>query len=229
MLSSGSMNNSNLDVSLEIVLFSLIAEKLHVYVQNCVAAPYMGKYCLPQGDILFTEDNTIEEAIMRTVKALQFKSLSYIEQVKTIGGIARDPRGWSLAVVYYGFVAADQVIDSTNVKWIAIENLQVDDFAFDHALIVQESHQRLKSKALYTSLPAFLLPEEFTLTDLQKAYEAVLDCKIEKKSFRRRMLDAHILVETEKVRRANHRPAQVYQLIDETPHIFNRIIEGARH
>lgn len=223
------MIKSNLQVSLEIVLFSLQSEKLHVYVQKCDAAPYANKYCLPHGDILFTEDKTIEQAIIRTLNALQFKKLSYIEQVKTIGSMDRDPRGWSLAVVYYGFVASDQVIASADIKWTAIENLQVNDFAFDHALIVQESHQRLKSKALYTSLPAFLLPEEFTLTDLQKAYEAVLDCKIEKKSFRRRMLDAHILAETEKVRRANHRPAQVYQLIDKTPHIFNRIIEGARH
>lgn len=229
MLSSATMSKSNLQVSLEIVLFSLIAEKLHVYVQKCATAPYVNKYCLPHGDILFTEDNTIEEAIIRSLNALQFKKLSYIEQVKTIGGIARDPRGWSLAVVYYGFVVLDQVADSENIQWIAIENLRANDFAFDHALIVQESYQRLKSKALYTSLPAFLLAEEFTLTDLQKAYEAVLDCKIEKKSFRRRMLDAHILAETEKVRRANHRPAQVYQLIDQTPHIFNRIIEGARH
>lgn len=223
------MIKSNLQVSLEIVLFSLQAEKLHVYVQKCATAPYVNKYCLPQGDILFTEDKTIEEAIIRTLNALQFKKLSYIEQVKTIGSMDRDPRGWSLAVVYYGFIASDQVIASTDIQWTAIDSLQANDFAFDHALIVQESHQRLKSKALYTSLPAFLLPKEFTLTDLQKAYEAVLDCKIEKKSFRRRMLDAHILAETEKVRRANHRPAQVYQLIDETPHIFNRMIEGARH
>lgn len=223
------MIKSNLQVSLEIVLFSLQSEKLHVYVQKCATAPYVNKYCLPHGDILFTEDKTIEEAIIRSLNALQFKKLSYIEQVKTIGSMDRDPRGWSLAVVYYGFVASDQVIASTEIQWVAIESLQVNDFAFDHALIVQESHQRLKSKALYTSLPAFLLPKEFTLTDLQKAYEAVLDCKIEKKSFRRRMLDAHILAETEKVRRANHRPAQVYQLIDETPHIFNRMIEGARH
>jgi hypothetical protein len=74
----------------------------------------------------------------------------------------------------------------------------------------------------------YLVSEEFTLTDLQRAFEIVLGFKMEKKSFRRRWLDADLLETTGQSRRANHRPAQIYRVKSLQPYIFPRIIEGAR-
>ena len=225
------MINHHLQVSLDIVLFTLKDERLLVFLQKRTSDPFVNKWSLPSCETLQPGNITIEEAILGKLNALPIDELSYLEQVKSIGNATRDPRGWSLAVVYYGFIISDKA-DTKNMNkhmaWFTIEDINANDLAFDHAQIIQDSYQRLQNKALYTSLPAFLLPQDFTLTELQKAYESVLGFTIEKKSFRRRMLDAGLLIETEKVRHANHRPAKVYQLLHKEPHIFSRIIEGMR-
>lgn len=220
------MKAFDMHVSLDIVLFSLIDEKLCIYIQKRDQSPYENKSSLLHCSIDHKNDKTIEAAIYRVLSSLDINPLSYIEQVKTVGNSNRDPRGWSLVVVYYGFIAPLGL--SINQHWTDINNIESMDLAFDHNQIVSDSLQRLKNKALYTSLPAFLLPNEFTLTELQRAYEIVLGFKIEKKSFRRRMLDANLLLETDNLRHANHRPAQLYNLAHKEPHIFNRIIEGER-
>ena len=221
----------HLHVSLDIVLFTLQNESLSVFLQKRSSDPFLNKWSLPSCETLQPENMTIDEAILGKLSELPFDELYYLEQVKSIGNATRDPRGWSLAVVYYGFIISDKTkAENINkhMAWFSIEDINANNLAFDHAQIIQDSYQRLQNKALYTSLPAFLLPQDFTLTELQKAYECVLGFTIEKKSFRRRMLDAGLLIETEKVRHANHRPAKVYQLLHKEPHIFSRIIEGMR-
>ena len=124
-------------------------------------------------------------------------------------------------------MGADQGV--SEIKWSKISRGKIKDkLAFDHSEILGKCLERLRNKVLYTSLPVYLMPKEFTLGDLQRVYEIILDKKIEHKSFRRRMMNADILEETNEMRHDNTRPAQLYRLkkIQKT-HFFMRNIEGA--
>ena len=79
-------------------------------------------------------------------------------------------------------------------------------------MLLETAIQRLRNKVEYTSLPAYLLPEEFTLGDLQHMYEVVLERPIEKSAFRTRVFAADLVVPVDKVRGGPNRPAQLYRL-----------------
>ena len=109
------------------------------------------------------------------------------------------------------------------------ERLSVrEKLAFDHADILKSAVQRLRGKVEYTSLPAFLMPAEFTLTELQRAYEITLDRPLEKKAFRTRMLATELLEEVPRQREGANRPAQLYRLKHRSkPVYFARALAGA--
>jgi 8-oxo-dGTP diphosphatase len=117
--------------------------------------------------------------------------------------------------------------NASDARWFPIVHVGVgEELAFDHAGILEAAVRRLRSKVEYTSLPAFLLPREFTLTELQRAYETVLGRPLEKSAFRTRMLAANLVVETGKTRTAASRPAQVYRLRSATkPVLFPRTFD----
>lgn len=209
-------------LTVAIVVFSLINDKLSVLVE---------KTQLPEDIINYKRDKTLESTVRRVLKERLGIETPYIEQVQTIGSHGRLPNQWSVCINYYCLVshANVQIHSSSNgVRWLSLEKLNQSKLDYDHNDIIEACLHRLQNKSLYTSLPIFLLPEEFTLTELQKTYEIVLGFKVEKKSFRRRLLDAGFLKETGNIRRASHRPAQLYCLAQVQPYFFARIIEGVR-
>lgn len=119
---------------------------------------------------------------------------------------------------------------SEEVVWLPIEEIKNNyQLTFDHNAIFDESYQRLKSKVQYTSLPINLLPEIFTLSELQKTFEFILGYAIEKKSFRRRLLAVDIIAETGEMRVGSNRPAKLYCAKSTSKqHLFQRSIEGPR-
>jgi 8-oxo-dGTP diphosphatase len=217
-------------LSVNIVIFGLYQQHLSVLLNLRNTEPYSHIWALPEGYIDFTRDKNIDETAAYILNNLHLVS-PLIEQVKTVGNRTRNPQSWSVAIVYYCLISLDLVsigCEKEGLSWVPVEEALKDPLAFDHGYLLESALQRLQSKSLYTSLPIFLLEEEFTLTELQKVYELVLGFKMEKKSFRRRLLDAGFLKETGNIRRANHRPAQLYQLEQCQPYFFPRIIEGVR-
>lgn len=85
---------------------------------------------------------------------------------------------------------------------------------FDHTKLLKAAIQRLRNKVEYTSLPEYLLPEEFTLSDLQRMYEVVLERNIEKSAFRTRVFAANLVEPVDKVHAGPNRPAQLYRLVN---------------
>jgi len=105
--------------------------------------------------------------------------------------------------------------NASDVAWFKVDEvLERPKLAFDHGEILQAAVERLRSKVEYTSLPAFLLPESFTLPQLQRMYEVVLDRPIDKSGFRTRMLSAQFLVEAGFAEGDSKRPAMGYRLLD---------------
>jgi hypothetical protein len=103
--------------------------------------------------------------------------------------------------------------NASDVRWASVHGNRIrEKLAFDHTEILKAAITRLRNKVEYTSLPAFLMPAEFTLSELQRVYEITLDRSLEKKAFRTRVLATDLLEEVPRRREGANRPAQLFKL-----------------
>ncbi len=135
----------------------------------------------------------------------------------TFSGADRDPRGWSVSIVYYALVPESVLAQAGVSKDLRlVEPGAPPSLPFDHGRIVSAALERLRGKASYSSLPAFLLPEQFTLPELKAAYETVMGTPLNDSAFRRKIGDLGIIEEVPEAKSpataARRRPAQLYRL-----------------
>lgn len=221
--------------TVDIAIVTLHEQQLKVMLAKRDKHPFKDAWALPGGFVDVKQDQTLEDTAHRKLFEKTGVKTPYLEQIYTVGNNSRDPRSWSITVVYMALVSADLLNlhaqnASEQIQWFGIDELtQTDELAFDHLDIIKACKDRLRSKVEYTSLPVHLLAESFTLTELQQAFEIILGTALEKKSFRRRILDAGILEETGEMKTGNNRPAKLYRYNgNKNNHFFNRNIEGAR-
>ncbi|UYZ84137.1 NUDIX hydrolase [Entomomonas sp. E2T0] len=209
-------------VTVDIAIFTVKDDKLQVLLvkrPNDEQEPFANCWALPGGFLDVTIDQDLNACALRKLKEKTNVNSPYLEQVGAWGSKDRDPRGWSVTHVYFALLSADKVIlqqggNAAEVAWFPITNDNIQkQLAFDHNELLSNAIQRLQAKVEYTSLPAYLLPDEFTLPDLQKVYEIVLDRHLDKSSFRTRILATNLVEPvTNKMRPATNRPAQIYRL-----------------
>jgi len=220
--------------SVDTAIFTVLEGHLHVLTVKRAEHPFKDCWSLAGGFIDLKNDVDIEATAKRKLEEKTGVKTPYLEQFGTIGNKTRDPRGWSVTTVYFALIPCHEVHlragkGASDIKWSKVTGGKVKDkLAFDHVEILEKCTERLRSKVLYTSLPAYLMPKNFTLGELQKIYEIILDKKIDHKSFRRRILSVDILEETGEMRHDTGRPAALYRLkASHHPHFFVRNIEGA--
>jgi len=204
--------------TVDVAIFTVAAGALQVLLVQRSEEPFAGSWALPGGFVDIDRDADLKACALRKLKEKTGVSGPYLEQLGSWGGAKRDPRGWSATHVYFALIAADwQKVqagaNATDARWFPVEEHGLRArLAFDHGEILTAALERLRSKVEYTSLPAFLLPREFTLTELQRAYEIVLGRELEKSAFRTRVLAAGLVEPTGRVRAGPNRPAQMYRL-----------------
>lgn len=220
--------------SVDTAIFTVLNEELRVLTVKRGEHPFKNTWSLVGGYIDLKKDNDIEATAKRKLEEKTGIKTPYLEQYGTIGSKKRDPRGWSVTTIYFALIPCHEVKlqagkGSVDIQWSKVVGGKVKEkLAFDHGYILAKCTERLRSKVLYTSLPVYLMPRDFTLGELQKVYEIILDKKIDHKSFRRRIISADILEETAEMRHDGKRPAQLYrQKKGLQPHFFVRNIEGA--
>jgi 8-oxo-dGTP diphosphatase len=179
--------------------------------------PFPGALALPGGTVNESLDLDDAAAAVRVLQARVGVRPPYLEQLRTFVNGRRDPRGWSAAIAHYALVHADALAEARQSGLITLH--AVDDLprlAFDHNEIVAVAVARLRSKSSYSTLPCYLLPEQFTMSQLQSTYEQVLGHQLDQSSFRRKISELDVL---EPVRGpgaqtsgGRHRPAQLYRL-----------------
>lgn len=221
--------------TVDMAIFTIREENLEVLLVKRAEHPAKEQWALPGGFIDTNKDKSLIDTATRELHEKTGVKTPYLEQVITCGSNDRDPRGWSITVAYMALVSSEQLSlrksdSSADVTWVPVQQvLKKRSLAFDHSEILSICHERLRNKVSYTSLPIHLLPGEFTLTELQQIFEIVLNSTVEKKSFRRRILDAGFLEETGAMKTGSNRPAKLYRC---TPggkgHLFNRSLEGPR-
>ena len=201
----------------DIVVFTLRENRLNVLLIQRGEPPFAGMWALPGGFVNI--DEALEDAAQRELTEETGLQKTYLEQLYTYGEPDRDPRGRVVTVAYFALIAADAPFqagggsDATRAAWQTIEALP--PLAFDHAEIIAYAVRRLRYKLEYTAAGFELLPEEFTLTELQTTYEIILGEKLDKRNFRRRILEAGIIEQTPRMRTGEGRPARLYRYRDD--------------
>lgn len=215
---------SQIKIKLDLAIFSIQQNNLCLLVDSQIS------HELPYALIDTQEDRQLEDALNRSILEKLGSLPGYYEQVITQGIRKNDKKEWWLSITYFCLISAVQLPPASMCHWVKINDFieQATSLAQKNSLML--CVERLKNKASYTSIPCYFALEPFTLSDLQKIYEIVLGYKLEKKSFRRRFLDSKLLEDTGQIRKANHRPAQLFKLKDKshTPYYFTRVIEGSR-
>jgi len=170
---------------------------------------------LPGG--LIAQKETAEEAARRLIrdKAHLDDKKIHLEQLYTFSQVDRDPRGRVVAVAYLALVPWEKLStkeqgDTDETWWSEIT--QARNLAYDHDEILLTSISRLKSRVTYTTLMGKIMPKEFTLTELEQAYENTLNIDLDKRNFRKKILKLKIVTELPNKRRGGKfRPAQLYK------------------
>jgi 8-oxo-dGTP diphosphatase len=220
----------------DVVIFTLMNDALHVLLvrrPEGKSEPFPGLWALPGGYVNTAVDVDLLACAQRKLFEKTGLRSPYLEQLGSWGSATRDPRGWSATHAYFALVPHQMPHsdldsapsdDQVNASWFAADDLlPTARLAFDHEAILHAAVERLRSKVEYTSLPAFLLPEPFTLPQLQRCYEAVLGRPVDKSGFRTRMLAANFLEEVGVVESSSNRPPVGYRLKDRSaPVVFPR-------
>jgi ADP-ribose pyrophosphatase YjhB (NUDIX family) len=221
-----------------VVIFSASTNALEVLLvrrPETSDEPYPRMWALPGGFIDTSKDSDLEACALRKLKEKTGVQAPYLEQLGSWGSAKRDPRGWSATHAYFALIGADDRLradehpGSQESQWFEVADDRVKErLAFDHSEILKAAAQRLRSKVAYTSLPAFLMPSEFTLSEFQKIHEILLGRSLEKKAFRTRVLASELLEEVPRKKEGANRPAQLYRLKNKKrPVFFNRPIIGS--
>jgi len=208
--------------SVDLVLFALIKDGLGLLLPRRDREPFLGSRALPGGYVHVDEDDDAFDTARRVAREKLGVDVAYLEQLYTFSGRARDPRGWSISVSYLGLVAAADLAEPVRRDLASVE--AIPRLPFDHNEIVAKAIQRLRDKSTYSSLPAFLLPHEFTLNDLRGLYERITGEPIDRANFRRQIVDAQKLVVPTGNRRRGlaHRPAEFFRLSDSALRNFGK-------
>ena len=200
-------------VTVDIVIFTIEAGVLKVLLIKRAIPPFEGQFAIPGGFV--HEDEDLDKAALRELKEETGVTDVYLEQLYSFGDPQRDPRRRVITVAYFALISPDRKLmagsDAVAAAWYPID--QLPPLAFDHATILDYALERLRNKLEYTTVGFQLLPEKFTLTELQAVYEAILGKKLDKRNFRRKMSLLKILKPLREHRRGGQRPAQLYRFV----------------
>lgn len=200
--------------TVDVVLLTLQDDGLKVALLKREREPFLGVAALPGGYIHVETDQDTRDAAVRMLVEKAGIAPPYLEQLAAFSGPARDPRGWSLSVAYYALVGSDVIARANRADVILASVDRQLQLPFDHKAILDAAVARLRSKSQYSSLPCYLAGETFTLPQLQKVYELLMDEPLNKVSFRRKMEEMDMLeaMEGKFSSTGAHRPAQLYRL-----------------
>lgn len=208
-------------VSADIALFSLGDDRLQVLLVRRTDAPHKGHWALP-GAVLKPEiDQRLEDTARRALREKLGVEVPFLQQLRVFDGPLRDPRGWSVSVLYCALLQRDRVRATAQFRvdeicWADAD--AVGDLAFDHRAHVAAARDDLRGRVRDRALPLHLLPEKFTLTQLQRVCELVLrqdssdPLALDKGAFRRRLTGCQDFEAVEgEFERGPQRPAQLYR------------------
>jgi 8-oxo-dGTP diphosphatase len=199
-------------ISVDVVIFTIRDGALHVLLVRRGVAPFAGRHAIPGGFV--DEEESLEAAARRELAEETGVRDVYLEQLYSFGDPGRDPRGRVVTVAYFALIAADRAplkagSDAAEARWFPVAARP--PLAFDHGRILDYALERLRNKLEYTTVGFQLLPDKFTLSELQAVYEAILARRLDKRNFRRKIALLRIVTPLREWRRTGRKPARLYR------------------
>jgi 8-oxo-dGTP diphosphatase len=211
-------------VTVDIALFTVAGElndlRLQVLLIERDDEPFAGQWALPGGFVRENED--LEAAAVRELEEESGVSWTALEQVEAVGTPGRDTRGHVITVVFVGLTPGDRHHlkprgDARQAQWWDVSSAKpLPDLAFDHTVLLEKALMHLRRRLGEVPLVAWLLPETFTLSEMQALTEAILGRKLDRRNFRRKIHDLQLVAPVAGTRReGSHRPAQLHRFVPE--------------
>ena len=199
-------------VTTDICLFTVVADDLKILLIRRGGEPFKGAWALPGGFLQETE--TLDQCAARELREETGVSGAHLEAFATFSDPKRDPRYRVITAAYFALVAeADHILqsgtDADDAQWHSMAKLP--KLAFDHREIITAARQALIARLDREPLALALLPPRFTLTQVQKVYEAIEGQHLDKRNFRRAILAKGWIRETGDMERGRRRPAMLYE------------------
>lgn len=198
------------------VLFTVRNDSLKVLLVKRANEPFNGRWGLPGGFVDIDIDDSTDMTALRKLKEKTNVAPQYLEQLRTFSGVNRDPRGFSVTLVYFALIAEQNVsthIETVNdAQWIDINTISELPVAFDHKFIIEQAKARLQQKALYSMIPVYCLPEYFTVSQFKSVIETIIGKTIQRKSLIRRIEAAAMFEAVDEKVQSGGRRAQLYKI-----------------
>lgn len=181
-------------VTTDCVIFGFDGERLQVLLIERGIEPFKGRWAFPGGFIKM--DETAEQGALRELKEETGMENAYIQQFHTFSNPNRDPRERVITIAFYALVRIQEVKggdDAASARWFPLD--EIPALAFDHDHMLRMATQRLCQEIHFHPIGFELLPEKFTLRELQSLYEAILGITFDRRNFAKKMLHLEILNE----------------------------------
>jgi len=203
-------------VTVDIAIFTIQDDDFKVLLIQRGIEPFEGMWALPGGFVGI--DESLRRAAWRELKEETGVNAAFLEQLSAFGHPDRDPRERVITVAYYALIPSDrlQLKASTDAREARLFSMSdLPQLAFDHAKILRRAHRKLKDRIDDTIIALQLVPESFTLSELQRVHERILGAPLDKRNFRKKVKALDLLTLTgEEKRDGPHRPAKLYRVKD---------------
>ena len=197
------------EITVDTVILTIKNGNLKVLLVKRDNVPFKGKWAIPGGYVRMSED--LDAAAMRVLKEKTNVDNIYLEQLYTFGDPLRHPVSRVITCAYFALIRAEDVnvVTTDNVSWHDVNDLPA--LAFDHKEIIQYSLKRTRERLEMCPVAYQLLNEKFTLTEMQKAYELIMGKTLDKRNFRKKVIQTEGLRELEEFSKStSKRPARLY-------------------
>ena len=209
----------NIKIAVDNCIFTIINNELHILLIQMKKAPYQGMWALPGG--MIKQNETLDKAALRILKEETNISELYLEQLYSFGKTNRDPLGRVISVAYFALIPYVGLKIKTLPKYQSVQWWKFADIpklAYDHNEIIKYAKKRLAWKIAYSNIVWSLLPEKFTINQLQKVYEAILEKKLDKRNFIKKILSLDLIAKIgQKTLLGAYRPAELYKFKTKKP------------
>jgi ADP-ribose pyrophosphatase YjhB (NUDIX family) len=201
-------------VAVDCIIFGFDYNQLKLLLIKRNFSPQKGKWSLVGG--FLKADESLDQAALRILNNLTGLSDIYLEQLYTYGDINRDPGERVLSTAYYALINAENyhlpINRESSAKWFPIE--KIPRLIFDHNIMVDKAMRRLRRKSLSQPIGFELLPEKFTIPQLQKLYEAIHQRELDKRNFRKKILSMGLLRKLDEKQRTGSKKGAFYYMFD---------------
>ena len=223
------LNRSKHFIAVDCIIFGydILEKEIKLLLTKRIFEPARGKWSLVGG---FVEENeSLDEAASRILRKITGLESVYMKQSYAYGEIGRDPGDRVISVSYFALIAIRDIktnhVKENEVSWCSLSSLP--DLIFDHPLMVKRALTDLQNQIRIKPVGFELLPEKFTLVQLQDLYEAIYQRKVDKRNFRKKILSMGILGKLNEKEKETSKKGAYYFKFNED--IYRRLIQNGSY